>query len=74
MCMQAIIEYFAHAQKDDLRRMLSMRLNYKIMYVRPKHIKLSLFPKSATHTGLDCVKKLGDKYLMLGPLKVLKLF
>ncbi len=23
---------------------------------------------SSTHTGLDCAKKLGDKYLMLGQL------
>jgi hypothetical protein len=28
-----------------------------------------LVPKSSNHTGLDCVKKIGDKYFKLRPLE-----
>ncbi len=39
--------------------------------IRPNYLKENLYflvPKSSTHTGMDCVKKLGDEYFMLGPL------
>jgi hypothetical protein len=43
----------AHAQHDlnDLKRMLSIRLNYEITNIRPNQIK------SSTHTGLDFLQK-----------------
>jgi hypothetical protein len=46
-------------------RMLSINLKYKIEKIRQlRHYKINYFllPKSSTHTGLDCEKKLGDEY------------
>jgi hypothetical protein len=36
--------------------------------IRPKHEKNPPSYKSPAHTALDCIKKTGAEYLMLGPL------
>ncbi len=56
---------------NDLKRMLSMRLKYKITDIRPEHEKLILFPGSSViyRYRLELRKNLGDEYLKLGPFK-----
>jgi hypothetical protein len=52
--------------------MLSMRLKHKIADIRPEHKKKKnyfLVPKSAIHTGLNCIKNSATNISFLGPFK-----
>jgi hypothetical protein len=45
-------------------------IKYKNMILNAlKKLFYFLVPKSANHTSLDCVKKIGDKYFKLRPLE-----
>jgi hypothetical protein len=55
---------------SDLKRMLIMRLKYKITNMRPEHEKNQFYfivPKSSTHRGLNCVKNSATNISCLGP-------
>jgi hypothetical protein len=58
--MLSIPMFSMHLMIKRMISMLRLRLKYKITNIRPK---------SQTHGGLECVKKLSNKYLMLGLFK-----